>query len=221
VQNFVSSTKSDFPSQSNIINGTVTFHGLSLDGNNNQAIVRVMNSDDCFRHFLLNTTNDQQLSAFLEQTANNIMNPYPVGLSTDVGMLIANPAFGNNPVYAANWTNNAYHGTVVWGWPLAMMAAGLERQLERCSSSSKPAFCSNTALFNKVKAAYNHHWDLIEANTNQLSEEVWSWKFVNGKFQQVEFGSLSPPPGVSATESDIRQLWSLTFLAVTRNAALK
>jgi hypothetical protein len=37
---------------------------------------------------------------------------------TDVGMLVANPAYGDDPVYAANWTTGAYHGTVVWGWPL-------------------------------------------------------------------------------------------------------
>ncbi|KAF2101396.1 glycogen debranching enzyme [Rhizodiscina lignyota] len=221
VQNYVSGSKLPFPSDSSLINGTVKFHGLSLEGNNGQSVVRVMNSDDCFRHFLLNTTNDDQLSAFLNQTAEHILNPFPVGLSTDVGMLIANPAYGDNPVYAANWTNNAYHGTVVWGWPLAMMAAGLERQLERCSSSSKPAFCGDSTVFNKVKGAYNHLWDLIDANSNQLSQEVWSWQYRDGKFEQFALGSLPPPPGQSPTESDIRQLWSLTFLSVKRNEGLK
>jgi hypothetical protein len=37
---------------------------------------------------------------------------------TDVSMLVANPAYGTIPDYAANWTTGAYHGTVVWGWPL-------------------------------------------------------------------------------------------------------
>lgn len=221
VQDYVSGSDLPFPSQSDLINDTITFHGLALDGNNNQSIVRVMNSDDCFRLFLLNTTNDAQLSAFLSQVADHILTPFPVGLSTDVGMLVSNPAFGGDPVYAANWTNNAYHGTVVWGWPLAMMAAGLERQLERCSASSAPAFCANTALHNKVKAAYNHLWNLIDANSDQLSQEVWSWQYHNGKFEQIALGALPPPPGSSPTESDIRQLWSLTFLAVKRDEGLR
>jgi hypothetical protein len=37
---------------------------------------------------------------------------------TDVGMVVANPAYGGDPVYAQNFTTGAYHGTVVWGWPL-------------------------------------------------------------------------------------------------------
>lgn len=40
---------------------------------------------------------------------------------TDVGMLVANPAYGGDPVYAQNWTTGAYHGTVVWGWPLVLL----------------------------------------------------------------------------------------------------
>lgn len=179
-----------------------------------------MNTDDCFRHFLLNTTNQDQLSSFLSQTADHVLQPFPVGLSTSVGLLIANPAYGGDPVYAANWTNNAYHGTVVWSWQLAMMGAGLERQLGRCNSSMVPDFCSDASLYGKVRSAYNHLWDLIEANTQQLSSEVWSWTYSDGSYQEIALGSLPPPPGQSPTESDVRQLWSLTFLAVKRNAEL-
>src|ERR1700761_1719715 len=84
--------------------------------------------------------------------------------------------------YAANWTTSAYHGTVVWSWQLAMMAAGLERQLQRCSSDSVPNFCKDAALYNKIKGAYNHLWDLIEANSQYLSSEVWSWVYEKGEF---------------------------------------
>jgi hypothetical protein len=76
----------------------VVFHGLALDGNNNQSLVEVMNTDDCFRHFLINATNQTQLSSFLSQTADHILQPFPVGLSTPVGPVVANPAFGSDPV---------------------------------------------------------------------------------------------------------------------------
>ncbi|KAH8170089.1 carbohydrate binding domain-containing protein [Sarocladium implicatum] len=221
VNDYVKSNDFPFPSRSKTIESDVTFHSLALDGNNKQTQVRVMNTDDCFRHFLLNTTNQDDLTAFISQTADNILAPYPVGLSTDVGLLVANPAYGDNDVYSANFSNSAYHGTVVWSWQLAMMAAGLERQLGRCDGDSAPDFCSDKDIHSKVIKAYNHLWDIIEANSSQLSSEVWSWKYEDGKFKAVPLGELPPPPGQSPTESNIRQLWSLTFLAVKRNKSFK
>ena len=221
VQNYTETVGDGFPSEASSISSDIVFHGLALDGYNETSIVEVMNSDDCFRLFLLNTTNQAQLTAFVNQTANNIQAPFPVGLSNSVGILVANPAYGQKSVYAANWTNNAYHGTVVWGWPMAMLAAGLERQLERCSDSSPPEFCSDSSVHDNVVAAYNHLWDVIDANKAHLSSEVWSWQYTAGSFDFIELGALPPPAGVNPTESDIRQLWSLTFLSVTRNVALK
>jgi hypothetical protein len=57
-----------------------------------------MNTDDCFRLFLVNGTNQTQLSSFLSQAADHILQPFPVGLSTAVGLLVANPAYGGDPV---------------------------------------------------------------------------------------------------------------------------
>lgn len=110
VNDYIEAAGFGFPSNADNINSGVVYHGLALDGNNDQPVVKVMNTDDCFRHFLLNTTNQAQLTAFVNQTANNILAPYPVGLSTPVGMIVANPAYGGDPVYAANFSNNAYHG---------------------------------------------------------------------------------------------------------------
>jgi hypothetical protein len=68
-------------------------------------------------------------------------------------------------------------------------------------------FCDNDALHEKIVSAYNRLWDLIDANRDQLSHEVWSWRYDNG-FEIEQLGALMN------TESNIRQLWSLTFLAV-------
>ncbi|KAF2118036.1 hypothetical protein BDV96DRAFT_489871 [Lophiotrema nucula] len=210
-ENYVNETSSFYTGLSNSeeIEGIVTFYGLALDGNNNQSIVRVMNTDDCFRHFLLNTTNQTQLSSFLNQTADHILRPFPVGLSSPVGLFVANPAFGGDPIYAKNFTNAEYHGTVVWSWQLAMMAAGLSHQLGRCKGNSVPDFCNDQTLYRRVLSAYNHLWTLINNNQEQLSGEVWSWMYNDG-YQVEPLGAFTP------TVSDIRQLWSLTFLAVHR-----
>jgi len=98
-----------FPSNSERIASDIVYHGVALDGNNGQSVVKVMNTDDCFRTFLLLDAEDPQ-GEFINQTANNLLAPFPVGLSTPVGAVVANPAFGGEEVYAANFSTNAYHG---------------------------------------------------------------------------------------------------------------
>ena len=55
-----------------------------------------------FRHFFLNTTNQQQLTGYINQTANNIQRTFPAGLMTSVGVVVANPAYGLEPVCLFN-----------------------------------------------------------------------------------------------------------------------
>uniref|UniRef100_A0A0B7K8D2 Glycogen debranching enzyme n=2 Tax=Bionectria ochroleuca TaxID=29856 RepID=A0A0B7K8D2_BIOOC len=208
VDSYVSSNNFPFPSESGSITGDVHFYGLALDGSNNQPIVKIMNTDDCFRHFLLNSTDETQLTAFVSQTADNILAPFPVGLTTDAGLLVSNPAY---TISTAGFGRADYHGTVVWGWQLSMMAKGLEHQLGRCEASSPPEFCQDSSVHIKVINAYNKLWDVIEENTAVLSNELWTWKYEDGRFDSIPLGELS------STESNISQLWSLTFLAVRRN----
>lgn len=185
------------PDMASSIDTDVVFHALALDSDDDDvSIVKVMNTDDCFRHYLLNTTNDAQLTRYLNNSATNVRRTFPAGLMTDASMVVANPAFGGEPVYARNFTAGAYHGTVVWSWQLAMMAKGFEQQMARCNgSSSAPAFCADSRVFGNVKAAYNTLWDSIEANEEQLAGEVWSWVYKDGEFQVTPLGVMPPPPG--------------------------
>jgi hypothetical protein len=64
-----------------------------------------MNTDDRFRHFFLETTNQTQLSAFLSQSACNILSPFPIGLSTSIGLIVANPAFSGDMSFANSTTS--------------------------------------------------------------------------------------------------------------------
>ncbi len=138
VKTYVQEAQFTGPDATETITEDVSFYAISLDGAWNEPLIRTINSDDCFRHFLLNTTNQTQLTSFLSQTADHILRPFPVGLATDIGLLVANPAFGGLPEYASTWDRGAYHGVVVWSWQMAMMAAGLERQLGRCRQCHKP-----------------------------------------------------------------------------------
>lgn len=144
VQSYVSDSGLSIPPQTSNITGDITYYGIALDGNAHppsnpsSPVVPIMNTDDCFRHFFLNTTHDAQLSSFLAQTASHILTPFPAGLSSPVGLVVANPAYAANSALAANFSRTAYHGTVVWSWQLSMTAAGLGRQLSRCVSDTAP-----------------------------------------------------------------------------------
>lgn len=246
-------------------NSTTTFYALALNGSeslnaSSEAYadpIPIMHTDTGFHLFFLNLTNTssdsygQTYTRFLNSTANSILRAFPAGLLTPSGMVVANPALSGSDVLIANFTNSAYHGTVIWSFQLALMAAGLHRQLAACNSTGSgnftPAYCNDDSVYNATLSAYNVLWDNIEQNQAQLESEVWSWSYsapmssnstsnmtsstsvmgngtsMNGfstvdGFTTVPLGSLPPPPGVSgSTESNIRQLWSLTFLAVTRD----
>ncbi|KIW18373.1 hypothetical protein PV08_02661 [Exophiala spinifera] len=232
LQHFVdTSTFYDGPTNASSLpsSGNVTNYAISLDGNNCLSSVDVLHSDSAFRLFFVNATPSTpdaqaQETRFINATANSLVRPFPAGLMTPQSMVVANPALSGSDVLIANFTNAAYHGTVVWSFQLAMMAKGLERQLGRCNGSSSssspssavPSWCNDKSVYGTVKRAYNLLWDSIEANEAQLQGEVWSWTYSNGT------GFVTTPLGVlsSGTESDIRQLWSLTFLAVKRDTNL-
>lgn len=110
---YVEESSFEGPDQADVLDGDVEFPAVALDGNNNLSKVEVMHTDTAFRLFLVNDTNDEQLSRFLNNTAKSILWTFPAGLMTDVGILVANPAYGGDPVYTQNFTTSAYHGTVV------------------------------------------------------------------------------------------------------------
>ncbi|KAJ2973213.1 hypothetical protein NQ176_g6738 [Zarea fungicola] len=220
-------------------------YGLALQSADDPSPIRVTHTDTAFRNVLLaNTTDDdEQLTEFINSTANAILRPFPAGLTTPFGAVVANPALSGDAALVANFTNAAYHGTVIWGWQLALVTKGFELQLGRCGNATAakskragtattPAFCSDKSVYGALKAAYNRIWDVIEDNENILQSEVWSWTYSgNGSnttsggsegFQFSPLGVLPPPPGVGAgTESDVRQLWSLVFLAMSRDSQYK
>lgn len=212
------------PAHDELIDSDVTYHAMALEGHNDLDIVPVMNTDACVRLFFFNSTKQERLTEFLNSTALSVLRPYPAGLMTPVGLVVANPAISGDEIVVANFSNSAYHGSVVWSWQLVAMASGLEKQLDRCSSHNEqtPDFCSNTIVYANIKNAYNALWDCIENIEDYLSDEVWTWVYEDGSFKHVSLGSLPPPPGVGGiAESDIIQLWSLTFLAVKRNERMR
>jgi len=178
---------------------SVRFNAIALDAQGRR--VPIVNSDDGFA--LLFQHPDP---ASLEIASTTIAAPFPAGLMTDVGMLVANPVFAP-PSLQARFSPAAYHGTVVWSWQQALVAAGLGRQLAR--ADLPPATCARLA------DAQAKLWQAIDASRSVRSSELWSWRYAQGGYRIAAFGA----GGGDADESNAAQLWSTVYLAVQRPAA--
>jgi len=174
--------------------GSVKFHALALNADGSP--VRAVNSDEGF-----NLLFGRPDPAALSWEVAGLMRPFPAGLMTDVGLLVATPTYADAGERAP-FTRNAYHGLVVWSWQQALLAAGLDRQLAR------------TDLPRKVRAelvrARTTLWAAIDAGKAVSNSELWSWTFRDGRYQIAPYGAAAG----DADESNAAQLWSTVFLAL-------
>jgi hypothetical protein len=171
----------------------VEFDALSLDGAG--VPVPVVHSDTGFSYLFGNpsaTEIDRSLSA--------LTRPFPAGLMTDVGMLVANPVFADQRTRAA-LGRNAYHGTVVWAWQQALLLAGIDRQLAR-RDLPEPLMARLRQARDKLRS--------VRSNTRAVrTSELWSWTFSNGRYRVAPFGAQR----ADEDESNAAQLWSTVILA--------
>ena len=170
------------------------FHALALDAAGSP--IPVMHSDEGFA-LLFDDLDAQRV----DEAVTVLLRPFPAGLMTGAGMLVANPAFAAASLQAS-FSRNAYHGTVVWSWQQALFAAGLARQLERRDLSA--------TVRAHIVAAHRTLWSAIDATRSLKNSELWSWSYAAENYQVVPFGSAA----ADVDESDAAQLWSTAYLAV-------
>ncbi len=172
----------------------VRFHALALaeDG----TPIPVLHSDEGF-DFLFGTPSAADLTLAVTALAR----PFPAGLFTPVGVVVANPVFAA-PSIQAELSRSAYHGTVIWSWQQAVLAAGLERQLRRRDLGPD--------LERRLRTAQSQLWHAIRAAETMRNSELWSWSFSNGRFAIAPFGTNV----ADADEANAAQLWSTVYLAI-------
>ena len=180
--------------------GPLTFPALSLSRSGRP--VPVMQSDVGYL-LLFGKPAPQDLARLVTM----LTRPFPAGLITGAGMVVANPAFAP-PGLQTEFTRHAYHGTVVWSWQQALLAAGLARQLHR--TDLPPAVRAG------LEAAQRTLWRVIEATHSMANTELWSWTYRHGHYHLRPFGSASS----DASEADAAQLWSTVYLAIKPPAGL-
>jgi hypothetical protein len=174
--------------------GALRFHALALTAAGEP--VPVIQSDE---GFLLLFADPEPRA--LDRIVATVMRPFPAGLMTGAGMVVANPVFCA-PALQNLFSRNAYHGTVVWSWQQALFAAGLARQLER---HDLPA-----AVRADLIKAQRVLWSAIDATRSMQNAELWSWSYEAGRYHVRPFGSSA----ADADESNAAQLWSTVYLAV-------
>ncbi|HEV7609760.1 MAG TPA: hypothetical protein VGO61_20665 [Steroidobacteraceae bacterium] len=170
------------------------FHALSLDESG--RAVPILHSDEGFR--LLFT---EPAPTEIERCIDAILRPFPAGLMTDAGLLVANPALAGAEL-RREFTKSAYHGTVIWSWQQALLAAGLERQLRR-EDLPEP-------MRARLLQARTTLWAAIDRTAPMRTSELWSWTYVDGQYRAEPFGR----GGADVDESNAAQLWSTVYLGL-------
>ncbi|MGH8204135.1 MAG: hypothetical protein ACREST_05955, partial [Steroidobacteraceae bacterium] len=103
--------------------GDLTLSALALDVQ--QRPIPILHSDGGFTLLLREPPAEE-----LEPLVRSMLRPFPAGLLTDAGLLVANAAFVDAD-RQRQFSRTAYHGAVTWSWQQALLAAGLARQLRR------------------------------------------------------------------------------------------
>jgi hypothetical protein len=175
-------------------NAALSFHALSLDEQGKP--IPILHSDEGFRLLFTDPAAEE-----IERCIGAVMRRFPAGLITDAGLLVANPALAP-PGLRREFSRFAYHGTVVWSWQQALLAAGLDRQLAR---KDLPA-----SVRARLKQARTELWSVINRSAELRTSELWSWSLSQGRYRIEPFGR----PGADVDESNAAQLWSTVYLGV-------
>lgn len=173
------------------------FSALSLDDSHRP--VEVVHSDSVFALF-----NRPLPVRDLVEHLTLFSLPFPLGLWTEAGPLVANPVLCRTPELAALLDPGGYHGEVIWGWVAGMLHLGLARQ--RAWIGSDPAGPAADLLSTMEERLR----ECLSRNAQIAASELWSWEVDEHGLSSVAFGSRA----AHTEESNAVQLWNTVWLAV-------
>jgi hypothetical protein len=182
------------PALASLPAGPLRFDAIALDAGGRP--IPVLSSDESFA-LLLSTP----APAELERSIAALMRPFPAGLLSGAGLMVANPAYAPPPV-ARRFPRTAYHGMVIWSWQQGLLAAGIARQLGR--SDLPPSTRA------RLETARRQLWSAIRGTAALRNSELWSWSVRRGTLVPAAFGANAG----DADESNAAQLWSTIYLGV-------
>lgn len=176
---------------SDLLEEPLRFPSLSLD--DKKQPVEVIHSDVTFTLFYGHPDLRQ-----LRDILTLLERPFPYGLKTPAGYLVANPIFSGNPKHYQSLGFGQYHGLVVWSWPQAMLSLGLLRQHGRFPQ-----------LDERIARLAREIRDCEERVGPLATSELWA-------IDLDESGVTWRAYGVAGdqTESNALQLWSTVYPAL-------
>lgn len=179
--------------------GAIDFPALALDRNG--APIAVMHSDVGFS-MLFGAPAEREL----DEAAGLILRPFPAGLRTPAGMVVANAALAPDAL-AEIFGKDRYHGAVIWSWQQALMIAGIKKQMLRGDLSGR--------VRSRLSDALGILETTVGAGREHQSAELWTWSVEDGAIRRSPFGDSD----ADETESNAAQLWSTAHLAGTAEHA--
>jgi hypothetical protein len=186
------------------LEGGLEFPALALDAEGRK--LAIMNSDVSFELFLGEPSADR-----VGMALRLLELPYPVGLRTGVGPVVANAACSPDPGHWETLGRGAYHGAVIWSWQSAMLRAGLARLLPRFRQQDPALAQRMETVLADLAASQERAGDLA-------ASELWTFEVESGNWQAIPFGTGT---ATSGDESNPVQLWSTVHPAlVLRERAL-
>jgi len=174
---------------------SMSFAALALDTTGTP--IPIVHSDESYDLLF-----DLPAPEALDRAVTTMIRPFPLGLMTGAGLVVANPVFAT-PALQAEFTTHDYHGTVVWSWVQAAVARGMQRQLARTDLP--------LPVRDRLRTAQHTLWQAIDATAAMQSSELWSWQHDIRGYHAIGFGDT----GADATEADAAQLWSTAYLAIS------
>ncbi len=140
--------------------GPVRFTALSLDDRGKP--IPVMSSDGVLELLL-----GEPSAARRAELLDTLMRPFPLGLSTEVGLVIANPALSDRPKDYSLFNRQAYHGVQIWGWQETALLEGLER-----IAAGEAAATARQALDKAGKYAQLEVWTFLPRPDGAVASPV-------------------------------------------------
>lgn len=171
----------------------VTFHAIALDAAG--APVPILHTDEGFALLFLDPTSEE-----IERALGALTRPFPAGLMTDVGAVVANPAYAGEALQQ-KFGRDRYAGSVITSWQQALLAAGIARQIGR-GDLTAAARRSLIDARGRLKAT-------MARTRGMRGAELWSWSWSDGRYAAAPFGQRKSDD----TESNAAQLWSTVYLA--------
>lgn len=175
------------------VTGLESYRFFALGLREDRSPIDVQHNDTAF-NLLYGNPGEEEISIMI----GPFETPFPLGLRTDVGILVSNPLFCDDPRVRAELNRSHYHGLVIWPLMHNLLYHGLMRQLGRFKEGQ------SHELVERMKKLIEYLDDLDSLLSGFSASELFTFSPREDGDVPLAFGASTG----STTESNPIQLWS-------------